>query len=391
MEHFQIVQALCRAAIANGSVAARRQVERLRDATRASADEETAKSLDLLLTQSSKATEMAPSKLTQSRARIPPLEELSKNVSMPVDRETAAPLADLYFPDTLPEQMPLFSQKLTVAAETLVAEWQNVEQLAAFGVEPANSCLIYGPPGTGKTSLALWMARKLNLPAVVARLDGLISSFLGTTSRNVGNLFTFANRYRCILVLDEFDAIAKVRDDPHEVGEVKRVVNALLQNIDSRRKLGLTFAVTNHESLLDPAIWRRFEIQLEIPKPNLEARIAIVNRYLPPLELGGAALRLVAWATDGLSGAEIETFVKGIKKHLALNNLDQGKILNALQHLVVLNGARLNANCVRALELEPQELAQWLLRDGKLGLTQSDVGIILNRDKTTIGRWVKPN
>ena len=81
------------------------------------------------------------------------------------------------------------------------------------------------------------------------KLDGLVSSFLGTTARNIGNLFAFANRHRCILLLDEFDAIAKVRDDPQEVGEIKRVVNALLQNLDTRRDVGFTIGITNHPKL----------------------------------------------------------------------------------------------------------------------------------------------
>lgn len=369
----------------------RRQIERLRDAARAVEDESAARTLDQLLLQASRATEMAPSKLTQSRGYYSGGEELTKNTTVPVDRETSATLADVYFPESLPLEMPLFGERLTIAAKTLVTEWRKADALVAFGVEPANTCLIYGPPGTGKTTLAFWMARELNVPAVVAKLDGMISSFLGTTARNVANLFTFANRYRCVLILDEFDAIAKVRDDPHEVGEVKRVVNALLQNIDARRRIGITFAVTNHEGLLDSAIWRRFEIQLQVPKPTLEGRISIISHYLPPLELSGAALRFVAWATDGLSGAEIETFVKGLKKYLALNDFDQSRVLSAVQHLVVLNGARLNPECVRVLDLEPQDVAHQLLKRSDLGFTQADVGLILNRDKTTISRWLKPN
>src|SRR5207247_10685382 len=104
---------------------------------------------------------------------------------------------------------------------------------------------------TGKTRLARWMAAQLELPILLARMDGLVSSFLGTTARNIGNLFGFANRYRCLLLLDEFDALAKLRDDPQEVGEIKRVVNALLQNLDARSDLGLTIGITNHPKLLD--------------------------------------------------------------------------------------------------------------------------------------------
>lgn len=389
MEHFLIIQALCRAALPNGGPAVRKQVERLCEAVRQSGDVRSAQSLDHLLSHAARASEMAPSKLIQSRQLPVSGEELSRNTPVPVDRETSSPLADILFPETLPPSMPLFDVALTTAAESLVQEWRHAESLSAFGVEPTTSCLIYGPPGTGKTTLALWLARELNVPAVVARLDGLISSFLGTTARNVGNLFAFANRYRCMLVLDEFDAVAKIRDDPHEVGEIKRVVNALLQNIDARRKAGITIAVTNHEGLLDPAIWRRFEIQLKVPKPGLQGRLAIARLHLPPIVLEDAAERLIAWLTEGLSGAEVETVVKGLKKHYAVNGCEPTSLIDTLRHLVVLSGSRMHADRAHVLTLEPQAIAQRMVKDESLNFTQAEIGQILGRDKTTISRWLR--
>lgn len=114
---------------------------------------------------------------------------------------------------------------------------------------PASSCLIYGLPGTGKTHLGKWIAKQIGLPVVLARLEGLMSSFLGTTAKNIGNLFSFANRYNCVLLLDEFDAIAKLRNDPQEVGEVKRVVNTLLQCLDSRKDQGFTIGINQSTNL----------------------------------------------------------------------------------------------------------------------------------------------
>src|SRR6202167_4526051 len=142
---------------------------------------------------------------------------------------------------------------------------------------PGRACMLFGKPGTGKTKLGYWLAERLGLPLVIARLDGLMSSFLRTTARNIGSLFDFANRYRCVLLLDEFDSLAKLRDDPQEVGEIKRVVNALLQNLDGRREVGLTIGITNHPRLLDSAVWRRFEVQLEIPKPDFVIRTEIAR------------------------------------------------------------------------------------------------------------------
>lgn len=176
--------------------------------------------------------------------------------------------------------------------------------------------------GQPKTRLALWIAQQLDLPVVLVKLDGLVSSFLGTTARNIGNLFTFANRHRCVLLLDEFDAIAKVRDDPQEVGEIKRVVNALLQNLDTRRDVGFTIGITNHPKLLDSAVWRRFEVQLEIPKPDFEIRKAIAAHFMPPVKAPDSHLRLISWFTEGSTGAEIESLVRTYKKATTLRDED---------------------------------------------------------------------
>ena len=367
----------------------RQQVERLKDAAKASGDISTAKSLEQLLSRANRASELAPSKLTQSRGVVISGEELTPNTPTPVDKETAAPLADIIFPSMLPTEMPLFDESLSSAAQTLVLEWRNSHLLHAFDVEPARTCLIYGAPGTGKTSLALWLARKLELPVVVARLDGLISSFLGTTARNVGNLFSFANRYRCLLVLDEFDAVAKVRDDPHEVGEIKRVVNAILQNIDSRKGVGLTIAVTNHEKLLDPAIWRRFEIQLHVPKPSFNGRLAIIKRYLSPVVLNESVERLLAWITEGLSGAEVETFVKGMKKYFAISGAGTDDILGAFRHLVSINGEKIKSDRAELMNLDQQGFATSISKHSDLNLSRADVAALLNKDKGTISRWLK--
>ena len=99
----------------------------------------------------------------------------------------------------------------------------------------------------------------------------------------------------CVLFLDEFDAIAKLRDDPQEVGEVKRIVNTLLQNLDGRDEIGFTIGVTNHEQLLDPAIWRRFDVQIEIPKPSELIIPSLLTRFLEPLKYSEAETSFLSW------------------------------------------------------------------------------------------------
>lgn len=387
MEYFALIQALCRTAMSQPTDAIRHQVERLRNALQKDGQVKEAEAISSILAAAERTKDLVPSRITWSQASLIG-EPLTKTVPLPVDRETSAPLVQCIFPENLPNTSPLFDASVQEATHSILGEWGNFEQLEVAGVHPARTCLIYGPPGTGKTQLGLWMAGQLGLPVVLARLDGLISSFLGTTSKNIGTLFNFAARYRCLLLLDEFDAIAKLRDDPQEVGEIKRVVNTLLQNLDARRDLGLTIGITNHQALLDPAVWRRFEVQLEIPRPSFNARIEIVKRYLPPLELPDGYVRVLAWLMDGATGSEIEALIRLIKKERVMR-LEPERFIDTLRRFVTLNSARVHVGRKEILMKDPPDLADVLLRDQELGLGQSDIAAVLGVSKPTMSRWCK--
>jgi hypothetical protein len=245
-------------------------------------------------------------------------DELTANVHAPADRETSVPLAEIHPAAPGPHAQPIYDETLKLALDALVAEWGRAAELKALGVEPSRSCLFYGPPGTGKTMTAFNLAARLGLPVVNARIDGLVSSFLGTTARNIANLFDFANRYRCVLVLDEFDALAKMRDDPHELGELKRVVNTLLQNLDARADKGLTIAITNHEGLLDSAVWRRFQNHLHIGLPDAHTRLEMVSSFLASLQLSEDTLKILSYVAGPRSGADLKTFTDALRRSLAL-------------------------------------------------------------------------
>lgn len=111
------------------------------------------------------------------------------------------------------------------------------------------------------------------------RLDGLISSYLGQTSVNLRKVFDSVRSKRIVLFLDEFDAIAKKRDDENEMGELKRVVTALLQNFDNMPINVFLIAATNHEHLLDPAIWRRFNYVVNLSYPDEEQRAELITKW----------------------------------------------------------------------------------------------------------------
>lgn len=385
MEHFTIIQALCRAAMADASPALRKQVERLRDALAKEGEQKQAATLAGILTTAERTKELAPSRIERSRAQISG-EPLTRNTPVPVDRETSAPLADIIFPADIQSTPPLFNETVSQAIDTIIDEWVNFDALAEIDIRPSKTCLIYGVPGTGKTRLALWIAQQLNLPVVLVKLDGLVSSFLGTTARNIGNLFTFANRHRCVLLLDEFDAIAKVRDDPQEVGEIKRVVNALLQNLDIRRDVGFTIGITNHPKLLDSAVWRRFEVQLEIPKPDFEIRKAIAAHFMPPIKAPDSHLRLISWFTEGSTGAEIESLVRTYKKATTLRDEDKRGLLDTLRQFATLNAARVQSERRALLFDDPGTLFRAMRDDPILSFSMADIGEIAGKDKSTVSR-----
>ncbi|MFD1558821.1 AAA family ATPase [Paraburkholderia silviterrae] len=312
-------------------------------------------------------------------------EELTRSSRIPVDRETSAPLASIIGGKSLPTEGPILPPRLAGGIESWIVEWRRAAELMEVGIEPARSCVLFGEPGTGKTQLALWLAGQLGLPVILARLDGLMSSFLGTTSRNIGNLFDFANRHRALLVLDEFDAIAKLRDDPNEVGEIKRVVNTLLQKLDERAERGLTIGITNHPQLLDPAVWRRFELQVELPKPELDARIEIIGRYAEPLEFSRSQAKLLAAILEGVSGAEIQDVVKSLKKSWIL---DGAKLSFAerLQTVMGIHAARVPGDAIGILNLPLRELARAFIEH--YAFNTVELGEVFGVNRTTISRWV---
>lgn len=226
----------------------------------------------------------------------------------PMDSDTRLSIADVLLPQDikLDISIPKSTQEPIDNFITLVNSKNKIE---SKGLEMNLSLLLYGPPGCGKTTLAKHIAKELEIPIVIARLDSLISSLLGNTAKNIRKLFDYAKRKPCVLFLDEFDAIAKARDDIHETGELKRVINSLLQNIDCFMKTGVLIAATNHEKLLDSAVWRRFEKIFYVNKPSVEEIkklvVAHFKKVNPKLEIGNKKFDLLVSYLKDLSHSEI--------------------------------------------------------------------------------------
>jgi SpoVK/Ycf46/Vps4 family AAA+-type ATPase len=221
--------------------------------------------------------------LSRSNHGMVTLDELGP---IPVDQESRMTIADVGLPSFAKEQLVL-SPAVQRKLNDFLMSIQHREELSRHHVDSPASLLLYGPPGCGKTTLAKYVAYKLGVPIITARFDTLISPLLGNTSKNIRKIFDHAAGKRCILFLDEFDAIGKARDDKYELGELKRVINSLLQNIDQFAETGILIAATNHAELLDRAIWRRFTTIIELPPADGDEALELISRYLENYEIAG--------------------------------------------------------------------------------------------------------
>jgi SpoVK/Ycf46/Vps4 family AAA+-type ATPase len=206
------------------------------------------------------------------------------------------------------------------ACRELVEEQHRAELLRSYGLVPRHRVLLAGAPGNGKTSLAEALAHCLMVPLIVARYDGLIASYLGETASRLRRLFEYVRTRSCVLFFDEFDTIGKERGDEHETGEIKRVVSSLLLQVDDLPAHVVVVTATNHPELLDRAVWRRFQIRLELPPPTREQTQEFFERVAARIEIPlGCTPRTLANKLQGLSYSELEDFVSDVARRYVLS------------------------------------------------------------------------
>lgn len=311
---------------------------------------------------------------------------MSKDLPMPVDSESRVALADVIYPNENNIEV-ILSKGNADKLNSFILSYQNADKLNSLGIGVSNTLLLYGPPGCGKTKCAYLIAKQLNLPLIVARLDSLISSYLGTTAKNIRMLFEYAQKTPCVLFLDEFDAIAKARDDSNELGELKRVVNSLLQNVDSMSSDSLLLAATNHEQLLDPAVWRRFDYKLEIELPDADA----IGKMIDLFTNGSNALSAkekaeLAVAFHGLSGADVEEVVKKAFRSSVIHGKEFTRLSIYEELFIFKNILPQNCNSVKEL----LRLKAVFLREcDKKIFSLQNIADILGSSKTTIQKLTK--
>lgn len=212
------------------------------------------------------------------------------------------------------------------ACRELIEEQQRADLLRSHGLEPRHRILLVGPPGNGKTSLAEAIAEALAVQFFVIRYDAVIGSFLGETASRLRRVFDYARTTPCVLFFDEFDAVGKERGDVNETGEIKRVAASLLMQVDDLPSYTLIAAASNHPELLDRAVWRRFQVRLELPAPA-QGQLSryfetFAHKMKDPL---GMNAKMIAETLGQISYAEAEEFCNDVRRRLVLS-LGEGSL-----------------------------------------------------------------
>lgn len=270
---------------------------------------------------------------------------------IPKTKKTNYDLVTIEEPDEIEE--PILDESIKIQYERFILEQENKEKLMNFQVKASNTIILYGEPGVGKTYSAKWLSYKLNKPLLNLNLATVVSSLLGETGSNIKSVLDYAKTTECILFLDEFDSIAKKRDDDKDIGELKRIVNVLLKELEQWPINGIVIAATNHPNMLDKAIWRRFDLKIEIPLPEKNIRYEIIKREFKNVDfINKYIISLLSELTDNMNSAEIVRLCSNIKKNYILYNQE----LNVKNILSLINKDKIENKklCKLLKELFPQ-------------------------------------
>lgn len=237
---------------------------------------------------------------------------------LPVDRETRYQLVK--FEEPILTEEPILNNEIKDELLEFLKEREMMEEFLEADIVPPNSILLEGKPGVGKTYIAKWLSFKLDMPMITLDLANSISSYLGRSGQNIKSIFQYTKEQNVLLFLDEMDAIAKRRDDSGDLGELKRLVNVLLKELEDCPITCVIIGATNHPELLDKAIWRRFDRNINIPLPEIEERNKLFERGLAEwfADIDKSVIEIMVHGTKEISAADICKLCEHIKRRAVL-------------------------------------------------------------------------
>lgn len=278
------------------------------------ADQDDSRFYSIVIQMAAKAARMGHSKaaaelrdiVDEMKARGDLVPTYSPLISVPhvEPRGELAGLLTVTYPDTRFSDMAL-SDSFKSQLQRIVTEQRQRDRLHAHGFTPLRKLLLVGPPGTGKTMMVSALAGELGLPLLAIQLDGLITKFLGETATKLRIVFEAARSTLGVYFFDEFDALGSERSSKTEVGEIRRALNSFLQFLEQDDSESLFAAATNHPSILDRAVFRRFDSIIHFELPSREIAKEVIVRRLGDVDYKSVDWELVYEACEGLSHGEV--------------------------------------------------------------------------------------
>lgn len=280
---------------------------------------------------------------------------------------------------------PFFSGETKALLEQLVLERRQHKKLKSHGLFPARSAIFLGKPGVGKTLSARWVASQLGVPLYILDLTAVMSSLLGKTGSNLRAAIDFAKQRPCVLLLDEIDAIAKRRNDDADVGELKRLVTVMLQEVEYWPDSGLLLAATNHPELIDPALWRRFDliVKFDIPTGDL-VKESIIKFFGEDYLSFQDWIDILAYAFDGDSYSDIERTIYRFRRSLALGISDVKKMIEDFVKVKTISVDRNQKKEIAILMTEKTSLSQHAISN-ITGISRDTIRKYVNEEKSEKG------
>ena len=244
---------------------------------------------------------------------------VNKNTAVRPNGETG----DLIFevnPQKRFDDLIINEQTLKICQE-LIEEQNRSDLLRSYGLEPRSRILLAGPPGNGKTSLVEAFAAHLMYPLLVIRYENLIGRYLGETASRLQKVFSYVKTRNCVLFFDEFDTIGKERGDTKETGEIKRVVSSLLLQMDSLPSYVVVITASNHPELLDRAVWRRFQLRIELKPPDVKQIECFIELFIKRTGMDfNYSPKSLSQKLSGYSFSEVEEFCTDVVRQAVLTN-----------------------------------------------------------------------